>query len=101
MVVFEEYKNKPFSYYLEKHSNKFNGQGVKIREVVEDNSPFRLVYEPGHPDANEDGYVMLPNVEIMKEMVDMIDAQRAYEINITAMNANKAMLMKALDIGRR
>lgn len=101
MVVFEEDKNKPFSYYLEKHSNKFNGQGVKIREVVEDTSPFRLVYEPGHPDANEDGYVMLPNVEIMKEMVDMIDAQRAYEINITAMNANKAMLMKALDIGRR
>ncbi|QQY80742.1 flagellar basal-body rod protein FlgC [Keratinibaculum paraultunense] len=101
MVVFEEDKNKPFSYYLEKQSNKFNGQGVKIREVVEDDSPFRLVYEPGHPDANEDGYVMLPNVEIMKEMVDMIDAQRAYEVNITAMNANKAMLMKALDIGRR
>lgn len=101
MVVFEEDKNKPFSYYLEKQSNKFNGQGVKIREVVEDDSPFRLVYEPGHPDANEDGYVMLPNVEIMKEMVDMIDAQRAYEVNVTAMNANKAMLMKALDIGRR
>lgn len=101
MVVFEEDKNKPFSYYLEKQSNKFNGQGVKIREVVEDDSPFRLVYEPGHPDANEDGYVMLPNVEIMKEMVDMIDAQRAYEVNITAMNANKGMLMKALDIGRR
>lgn len=101
MVVFEEDKNKPFSYYLEKQNNKFNGQGVKIREVVEDDSPFRLVYEPGHPDANEDGYVMLPNVEIMKEMVDMIDAQRAYEVNITAMNANKGMLMKALDIGRR
>lgn len=101
MVVFEENKDKPFSYYLDKYSNKFTGGGVKIREIVEDSAPFRLVYEPGHPDANEDGYVMLPNVEMVKEMVDMIDAQRAYEANITAMNASKTMLMKALEIGRR
>lgn len=100
MVVFEEDK-KPFSAYLEKYSNKFNGEGVKIREVVEDDTPFRLVYEPGHPDADENGYVMLPNVDMVKEMVDMIDAQRAYEANITAMNASKSMLMKALEIGRR
>lgn len=101
MVVFEENKDKSFSSYLDEYSNKFTGGGVKIREVVEDSAPFRLVYEPGHPDANEDGYVMLPNVEMVKEMVDMIDAQRAYEANITAMNASKTMLMKALEIGRR
>lgn len=101
MVVFKENKEKPFSVYLEKHSNKFNGKGVAIDKIVEDGTPFKLIYEPGHPDADENGYVMMPNVEMVKEMVDMIDAQRAYEANITAMNSTKAMLMKALDIGRR
>lgn len=101
MVVFEENKGPSFTEYLDKYSNKFNGKGVSISEVVEDETPYKLKYEPGHPDANEDGYVLLPNVETVKEMVDMIDAQRAYEANITAMNANKSMLMKALDIGRR
>lgn len=101
MVVYEENKGAPFSAYLEKHNNKFNGKGVVISEIVEDETPFKFIYEPGHPDADENGYVMLPNVETVKEMVDMIDAQRAYEANITAMNASKSMLMKALDIGRR
>ena len=100
MVVFEENKDK-FSNYLKKHTNKFNGKGVKISEIVQDETEFKMVYEPGHPDANEYGYVILPNVEMVKEMVDMIDAQRAYEANITAMNGTKAMMMKALDIGRR
>ena len=93
MVVFEENKDK-FSNYLKKHTNKFNGKGVKISEIVQDETEFKMVYEPGHPDANEYGYVILPNVEMVKEMVDMIDAQRAYEANITAMNTTKSMLMK-------
>ena len=101
VVVFEENKKTPFSTYLDRYSNKFNGEGVAISEIVEDETPFKLKYEPGHPDADEDGYVMLPNVEMVNEMVDMIDAQRAYEANITAMNATKSMLMKALEIGRR
>lgn len=101
MVVFEENKPKPFLAYLEKHTNKFNGKGVVISEIVQDETEFKRMYEPGHPDADEDGYVLLPNVEMVKEMVDMIDAQRAYEANITAMNGTKAMLMKALEIGRR
>jgi flagellar basal-body rod protein FlgC len=101
MVVYEENKKEPFSAYLSKHSSKFNGKGVTISEIVEDDTPFKQIYEPGHPDADENGYVMLPNVDIVKEMVDMIDAQRAYEANITAMNSTKTMLMKALDIGRR
>ncbi|NLK44176.1 MAG: flagellar basal body rod protein FlgC [Tissierellia bacterium] len=101
MVVFEESKSDPFSKYLDKHINKINGQGVKISKIVEDESPFKLVYEPGHPDADENGYVRMPNVDIMKEMVDLISAQRSYDANITAINTSKSMLMKALEIGRR
>jgi len=101
MVVFEENKADSFSEYLSKYSNKINGKGVKISKIVEDESPFKLVYEPGHPDADENGYVKMPNVDIVKEMVDLISAQRSYDANITAMNASKSMLMKALEIGRR
>ncbi|NLY85253.1 MAG: flagellar basal body rod protein FlgC [Tissierellia bacterium] len=101
MVVFEENKLNPFSKYLDKHLNRINGKGVKISRIVEDESPFKLVYEPGHPDADENGYVRMPNVDIMKEMVDLISAQRSYDANITAINTSKSMLMKALEIGRR
>lgn len=101
MVVFEENKADSFSEYLSKYSNKINGKGVKISKIVEDEFPFKLVYEPGHPDADENGYVKMPNVDIVKEMVDLISAQRSYDANITAMNASKSMLMKALEIGRR
>lgn len=101
MVTYKENKKDTFSSYLDEYSNKFDGDGVVIDEIVEDETPFELKYEPGHPDADENGYVMLPNVEITSEMVDMIDAQRAYEANITAMNTTKSMLMKALEIGRR
>lgn len=100
-VVFQEKKKNAFSQYLSKYENNFNGDGVKIAKIVDDPTPFKLVYEPGHPDADENGYVRMPNVEMVKEMVDMIDAQRAYEANITAMNASKSMLMRTLDIGRR
>ena len=81
--------------------NKSEGKGVKISKIVEDDSPFRLVYEPGHPDADENGYVKMPNVDTIKEMVDLISAHRSYDANITAMNSSKSMLMKALEIGRR
>ncbi|WP_077367440.1 flagellar basal body rod protein FlgC [Anaerosalibacter sp. Marseille-P3206] len=101
MVVFQEKKSTPFEYYLSQKTNKFNGGGVKITDIVEDTTPFKLVYEPGHPDADENGYVKMPNVEMVKEMVDLIDAQRAYEANITAMNATKTLLMKSMEIGRK
>lgn len=100
MVVFEEDKKTPFSAYLNKHTNN-SGKGVKISKIVEDDTPFKLKYEPGHPDADENGYVQMPNVDTIKEMVDLISAQRSYDANITAMNASKSILMKALDIGRR
>lgn len=75
-------------------------QKVHATEVVSTNEPPILKYDPTHPDANADGYVAMPNINVMKEMADMISAQRAYEANISAINTSKSMAMKALEIGR-
>lgn len=75
-------------------------QTVHVTEVVSSNEPPILKYDPTHPDANKDGYVAMPNVNVMKEMADMISAQRAYEANISALNTTKSMAVKALEIGR-
>lgn len=72
--------------------------GTAVAEVAVDPSPPRLVYDPTHPDANAQGYVAMPNINPITEMVDMIDATRAYEANVTAINASKEMTKKALDI---
>jgi flagellar basal-body rod protein FlgC len=101
MVVFKESRENSFEDYLSNYYSKFNGNGVEIENIVEDESPFKMKYEPGHPDADENGYVMMPNVDVVVEMVDLIDAQRAYEANITAINTTKSMMMNALEIGRR
>lgn len=77
-----------------------SGQGVKVIGVVKDQTPPRLVYNPQHPDANQQGYVAMPDINIVTEMVDMIAASRAYEANVTAINSAKSMAMKALEIGR-
>nr|WP_132746086.1 flagellar basal body rod protein FlgC [Scopulibacillus darangshiensis] len=74
--------------------------GVKVTRVVQDQTPFKLVYEPDNPEANQEGYVKLPNVDPLKEMVDLMSVTRSYEANVTVINANKNMLMKALEIGR-
>lgn len=74
--------------------------GVRVVSVSQDKSEPRLVYEPEHPDANAEGYVAYPNVNIVQEMVDMITATRAYEANVTALNATKTMFLKALEIGK-
>lgn len=76
------------------------GRGVAAVGIVEDALPPRLVYDPGHPDANGEGYVAFPNIDPVTEMVDMISATRAYEANVTAINAAKTMAMRALEIGR-
>ncbi|MGB9614392.1 MAG: flagellar basal body rod protein FlgC [Fervidobacterium sp.] len=81
------------------NGEKENG-GVIVKSIYEDPSEFRIVYDPTHPDADENGYVRLPNVNIVREMVDMINAQRAYEANATAINTTKAMINAALQIGR-
>jgi flagellar basal-body rod protein FlgC len=76
------------------------GRGVIVKEIIEDQAPLKMVYNPDHPDANKDGYVAMPNVNTVMEMVDMISATRAYEASVTAVNSAKSMAMKALEIGR-
>lgn len=76
------------------------GSGVEVSEIVEDDARFKVVYNPSHPDANETGYVEMPNVNPLKEMVDLMSATRSYEANITTLNASKNMLLKALEIGK-
>lgn len=76
------------------------GGGVRVAAVSADRSEPRLVFEPEHPDADAAGYVAYPNINIVQEMVDMITATRAYEANVTALNASKSMFLKALEIGR-
>jgi flagellar basal-body rod protein FlgC len=72
--------------------------GTQLVEIAEDQMPPRLVYDPSHPDANEQGYVAMPNINTVTEMVDMISAARAFEANLTALNAAKDMNRKALEI---
>jgi flagellar basal-body rod protein FlgC len=77
-----------------------NGGGVQVAAVVEDQTPLKQVYDPGHPDADADGYVAMPNVDTVTEMVDLIGAQRAYEANVTAMQAAKQMFGRTLELLR-
>ena len=74
--------------------------GVQVSGIVSDMRPFKRVYQPGSPDADKQGYVSLPNVDTVTEMVDMMGATRAYEANVASVNAVKSMAMKALEIGR-
>jgi len=100
MVVMQP-NGQSFSSYLSKAmSNEQVGNGVKVSRIVEDNTPFKMVYDPEHPDANAEGYVAMPNVDPLKEMVDLISATRSYEANVTVFNASKGLLMKALEIGK-
>lgn len=74
---------------------------MKVTKINDDTqTPFKLVYNPTHPDANEDGYVEMPNVDLLTEMVDLVSATRSYEANVTVFNASKSMLTKALEIGK-
>jgi flagellar basal-body rod protein FlgC len=74
--------------------------GVEVAGITQDQTPGKLVYDPGHPDADAKGYVRMPNVDTVAEMVDLISASRAYEANVTAMNAAKQMFTKTLDLLR-
>lgn len=102
LVVFEPRGEEAsdFAQMLQKEAGAKAGNGVRVVEIVPDNAPFRSVYNPTHPDANQDGYVEMPNMNIVSEMVDMITASRAYEANVTAINTAKSMAMKALNIGK-
>ncbi len=74
--------------------------GVKVAEIVEDQSPFAERFEPGHPDANESGNVLMPNVHVAEEMVDLMGAARAYQANLAAITMIRETVQKALEIGR-
>lgn len=83
--------------HISAESGPFNGAGVKVLQVVDDNkTPMRMVYDPSHPDANAQGFVEMPNVNVVSEMVDMISASRAYEANVTAMQSAKSMSQAVL-----
>ncbi len=92
---------KPFSKYLEDSRSAFTGRGVIAAEILEDSTPFKRVYDPRHPDSDEEGYVLMPNVDNLKEIVDMMAATHSYDANVTAFNAAKSMALKGLEIGRR
>lgn len=101
VAVIEPIRDTSFqSVFQSKLKAPSHSHGVKVTKVIEDQSPFRQVYDPTHPDADENGYVQMPNVDLLKEMVDMISATRSYEANVTSFNATKSMFMKALEIGR-
>ena len=74
--------------------------GVIVSSIIEDETPFKTVWDPTHPDADEYGYVHLPNVELIKEVTDAMSASRSYDANVTALNAIKLMASKALEVGR-
>lgn len=102
VAVFREQEASPFDAVLANasNSNTSSGKGVEIAGIMEDQSPFKKEYNPNHPDSDEEGYVSLPNVEIVNEMINLISASRAYEANVTSVNNTKSMAMKALEIGR-
>lgn len=89
-----------FNAILNNKRQKKDKGGVELVGVVEDKSDFKMKYEPGHPDADENGYVKMSNVDLITEMVDMISSQRAYEASATAVNTSKALLQKAIEIAK-
>lgn len=105
-VIFRPIVSQPYwrSPFLPESLDNGIGKGVRVSKTEKDQSPARLVYDPTHPDSiktgPKQGYVEMPNVNTVTEMVDMIDASRAYEANVTLINGAKAMFSKALEIGR-
>ena len=95
MVVMSTTPVKDFDQVL---SSKV--QGVEIEDIVEDDAPFMKVFNPGHPDADEQGYVLKPNVDLIVEITNMLVAKRNFEANVTAIKSIKQMALKALEIGR-
>ena len=101
VVVFEEKNSGPTHFHaiLQKANERYTGSGVKVTGVYEDTwTEGNLVYDPSHPDADENGYVMYPNVSIITEMTNLIDASRAYQANETALEASKSIATTGLNL---
>ena len=101
IVTFQEKDVTPFSKVLNNTRESYLGNGVKVSSVREDTtSDYIKKYDPSHPDADADGYVSYPNVNIVNEMTNMIDASRSYEANVTAFQTSKAIALKGLELGK-
>lgn len=102
VVTFSEKETQtPFSRVLNKERGNYSGKGVKVSSVAEDEwTEMKKVYDPSHPDADDDGYVSYPNVNIITEMTNLIDASRGYQANATAFTTAKSIAMKGLEIGK-
>jgi len=99
-VVFEPSNQNSFrNIFSATAGNLNNQQGVVVTSIIEDESDYKSVYNPSHPDADENGYVKYPNVDLLKETIDSMEASRAYDANVTAFNAIKEMASKGLEIG--
>jgi flagellar basal-body rod protein FlgC len=98
MVVFEEKLNEAMQIPFPSAQDSLGG--VRVSEIVQSDEPPLLVYDPQHPDADENGYVAMPNVNIVHEMTDMMSATRAYEANLTVLNLSKSMFQRALNVIR-
>ena len=94
------YKRKDVLFQAEPVDPKGELEGVKVKEIVIDNAQPVIVYDPEHPDADAEGYVTMPNINIIEEMVNMMMATRAYEANVSAFNISKDLFMKTMEIGR-
>ncbi len=92
-------KSKPMVSDFE-HIFNSKIEGVQIEDIIEDKSPFKQVYNPSHPDADENGYLLKPNVDLIVETTNMLMAKRAFEANIAAIKSTRQMVLKALELGR-
>ncbi len=100
--IFKSQSSKSFRDVFDTSVSKLanNFEGVEVVDVVDDMSAFKEVYNPNHPDADERGIVLMPNVDTVTEMINLISASRSYEANVTSLNTAKSMAMKALELGR-
>lgn len=95
------FQTKPMNFKDQLDSSLKNStQGVEVTKIIEDQKPPRKVYNPSHPDAGQDGYVEMPNISVLEEMVDMMSTTRSYQANVTSIKMAKRMALKALEIGR-
>jgi flagellar basal-body rod protein FlgC len=101
VAVLGENKNyRDFSTSLDRFSRPLENSGVKVTNILNDDRPPKIVYDPDHPLATEDGYISLPNIDTTEEMLDLLAASRAYEANTTVLNTTKSMFAKSLEIVR-
>jgi len=101
VAIAEQGREVVFRDFLRRESGEAGtGGGVQVTAIREDNTPPRRVFDPSHPDADGDGYVLLPDINVVTEMTDLLSARRAYEASVTVLNATKSMALRALEIGR-